>query len=143
MATATKDGKGGRILHFSGFDLDLDGPELRLEGRVVPLRPKSLALICHLAERPGQLVRKEDLVDAIWGTTAVTDATLARTLFDARQALGDDSRQPRFLETVHRLGFRFLGETRTKTGGPASTSTAECLIGRQAELARLHELRAL
>jgi len=88
MATASKD---ENILHFAGFDLDLDGPEPRLDGRVVPLRPKSLALISHLAQRPGQLVRKDELVDAVWGTTAVTDATLARTLFDAREALGDET----------------------------------------------------
>lgn len=134
-----------RTLRFAGFDLDLAGPELRLRGRVVPLRPKSLALISHLAQRPGQLVRKEDLVDAVWGSTAVTDATLARTLFDAREALGDDSRQPRFIETVHRIGFRFLGQIDAATGGPAPApaSASAALVGRTQERQRLVDLRKL
>lgn len=130
------------ILSFAGFQLDLAGPELRRDGLVVPLRPKSLALISFLAGRPGQLVRKEELVDAVWGGTAVTDATLARTLFDAREALGDDSREPRFIETVHRIGFRFLGLPPSPRDDPAAAAVPR-LVGREDELRRLHELRAL
>jgi DNA-binding winged helix-turn-helix (wHTH) protein/tetratricopeptide (TPR) repeat protein len=134
------------ILRFAGFDLDLAGPELRQDGRVISLRPKSLALISHLAQRPGQLVRKEDLIDAVWGETAVSDATLARTLFDAREALGDDSREPRFIETVHRLGFRFLGQPSASQVAAAAAAEAvvapPSMFGRTAELERLEKLRA-
>lgn len=141
---------GARILRFAGFELDPAGPELRRDGRVVALRPKSLALICHLAQRPGQLVRKEDLVDAVWGDTAVTDATLARTVFDAREALGDDSRQPRFLETVHRLGFRFLLQAGPDGHGadgvgplPEVPGVLPSLVGRRGEAATLDARKEL
>ncbi len=132
------------VLRFEGFDLDLAGPELRQDGRVVSLRPKSLALISHLAQRPGQLVRKEDLIDAVWGQTAVSDATLARTLFDAREALGDDSREPRFIETVHRLGFRFLGQpSAARSAAVVEQVVAPAsMFGRTKELERLEALRA-
>jgi DNA-binding winged helix-turn-helix (wHTH) protein/tetratricopeptide (TPR) repeat protein len=143
MSTSTRTES---ILRFAGFDLDLAGPELRHDGRVIALRPKSLALISHLAQRPGQLVRKEDLIDAVWGQTAVSDATLARTLFDAREALGDDSREPRFIETVHRLGFRFVGRpdaASTTTSAGAASISAPSIVGRTQELERLERLRAL
>ncbi len=142
--TSSQSGQGG-VLQFAGFELDPAGPELRLNGEVVAARPKSLALIGYLATRPGQLVRKEDLVDAVWGDTAVTDATLARTLFDAREALGDDSREPRFIETVHRLGFRFLGRIESEDGPPAETQAAASsnLVGRERERQRLDELKVL
>jgi DNA-binding winged helix-turn-helix (wHTH) protein/tetratricopeptide (TPR) repeat protein len=142
MSTSTRT---GGVLRFAGFDLDLAGPELRHDGRVIALRPKSLALISHLAQRPGQLVRKEDLVDAVWGQTAVSDATLARTLFDAREALGDDSREPRFIETVHRLGFRFLGrpDAPSASSGVASMSAPPSIVGRTQEMERLEQFRAL
>ena len=135
------------IVRFAGFELDPAGPELRLHGEVVALRPKSLALIACLAARPGELVRKEQLVDAVWGDTAVTDATLARTLFDAREVLGDDSREPRFIETVHRLGFRFLGRVEDAAapaaGGEANEPAIARVVGRERERSRLGEIRAL
>jgi len=143
VATASQD-KG--VVRFEDFELNLAGPELRRRGQVVALRPKSLALISHLAQRPGQLVRKEDLVDAVWGSTVISDATLARTLFDAREALGDDSRQPRYIETIHRLGFRFLAQTAGGALEPALASFAAVsplLVGRQRERERLSELREL
>jgi len=129
---------GDPILRFADFALDASRPELRRHGAVVALRPKSLALISHLAQRPGQLVRKQELVEAVWEGTAVTDATLSRTLFEARAALGDDSRRPRFIATIHRLGFRFIAALDASAGAPAA---AAALVGRLPELARLRTLR--
>ncbi len=74
----------------------------------VRVTPKSLALLRALAERPGQVVTKEELFRIVWPDTAVSDAALTSCIMELRQALQDDARRPRYIETVHRRGFRFL-----------------------------------
>jgi len=64
--------------------------------------------LSYLAERPSQLVTKEELFGAVWPDTVVSDATLTSNIQAVRQALSDDPRSPRYLETVHRQGFRFI-----------------------------------
>jgi DNA-binding winged helix-turn-helix (wHTH) protein/tetratricopeptide (TPR) repeat protein len=77
----------------------------KLEVRVTP---KSLAVLRTLAERPGQIITKEELFRTLWPDTAVSDAALSSCILELRQALQDDARHPRYIETVHRRGFRFL-----------------------------------
>ena len=74
----------------------------------VRVTPKSLALLRTLAERAGQVVTKEELFRIVWPNTAVSDAALTSCIMELRQALHDDARRPRYIETVHRRGFRFL-----------------------------------
>jgi len=69
---------------------------------------KALAVLCHFVQHPGQLVTKDDLFAAAWPETVVSDATLASCIQEIRQALGDDAKRPRYIETVHRRGFRFI-----------------------------------
>jgi hypothetical protein len=112
----------------------------------VPLRPKAWALLRHLAERPGVLVTKEELHPAVWGDTVVSDDTLTRTMAEVRRALRDDARTPRFIETVHRRGFRFLGRQHEPAGkelAPAMPAAplppeAPVLVGRDGDRAALH-----
>lgn len=78
----------------------------------VHVTPKALSLLWFLVERPGRVFSKDELFSAIWPETAVSDAALATCIQELRTALGDDARRPRFIETVHRRGYRFLGETR-------------------------------
>jgi len=74
----------------------------------VRVTPKSLALLRALAERPGQVVTKDELFRIVWADTAVSDAALTSCIMELRHALRDDARRPRYIETVHRRGFRFL-----------------------------------
>jgi DNA-binding winged helix-turn-helix (wHTH) protein len=74
----------------------------------IRVTPKSLALLRALAERPGQVVTKDELFRIVWPDTAVSDAALSSCIMELRQALQDDARRPRYIETVHRRGFRFL-----------------------------------
>ena len=88
---------------------------------------------------------KDEIHAAVWGDTVVSDDTLTRTLAELRDALGDDARRPRIIETVHRRGFRFIAPARQMEAQapaaplPASTRTpgAPALVGRDAETARL------
>ena len=105
---------------FGTFRIDLRASQLFDGERAVPLRPKTWAVLLYLAERPKVLVTRDELLDAIWPDVAVTPDTLNKSIGELRLALGDDSRTPRFLETVHRRGFRFIA-SRAAADEPAPT----------------------
>ena len=74
----------------------------------VKLTGKASALLCYLLERAGRVVTKDELFQAVWAETVVSDAALTSCIQELRHALHDDARKPRYIETVHRRGFRFL-----------------------------------
>ncbi len=130
-----------QTIHFPPFRLDLAAGQLWRGDRRVPLRPKTFAVLEHLASRPGELVAKEDLLDAVWGDVAVTEDVARISVRELRRALDDDPERPRFLETVHGRGYRFVADIREpldEAARPEATETpAPGLIGREAELATL------
>src|SRR5881409_456845 len=77
--------------------------------QVVRLTAKTFSVLRYLAEHSGRLVTKEELFKALWPATAVSDAALTRCIRELREALSDDPREPHYVETVHRRGFRFIG----------------------------------
>ena len=81
-----------------------------LGARKVTLAPKAFALLTHLAGHRGRLVTKDDLLDAVWPGVFVGDAVLKVAVREIRAALDDDAREPRFIQTVHRRGYRFVGD---------------------------------
>src|SRR5262249_12699939 len=72
------------------------------------LRPKAFAVLDYLLRRPGQLITKEELLDAVWPGTFVGDAVLKVAIRQIREALDDDSKSPRYIDTAHRRGYRFI-----------------------------------
>lgn len=78
--------------------------------REVRLTPKALALLSFLAERPGEVVTKDELFAAIWPKTEVGDAALVTCVQELRKALRDNARRPRYIETLHRRGYRFIAK---------------------------------
>ncbi len=118
--------------------------------RRLDLPPKVFAVLRHLVENPQRLITKDELLSAVWGQTVVSEAALTSCVRDLRKALGDASQTPRYIETVHRRGFRFIGPVAV-AAGPAETprpartappTPAAPFVGRDAELARLHALFA-
>jgi predicted ATPase/DNA-binding winged helix-turn-helix (wHTH) protein len=95
---------------FGPFVLDCRGGRLLREGRPVEIAPKTLSLLEFLASHPGTLVTKEELLDAVWGHRFVSDSALKVAINGLRAALGEDARQPRWVHTVARRGYRFSGE---------------------------------
>ena len=81
---------------------------LRSNGATIQLEPKIMQVLVRLAETPGEVVRKEELIRSVWAETFVTDDVLTRSISELRKALDDDARQPRFIETVPRSGYRLL-----------------------------------
>src|SRR5262245_43201681 len=96
----------------------VDRPAVRLEvdderawcgERLLDLQPKAFAILRHFVEHPERLVTKDSLLTAVWGDSVVSDAAITSCIRDLRRALDDTSRAPRYIETVHRRGFRFIG----------------------------------
>lgn len=137
---------GGQQLHFALFCLDLDRGQLWHGTEPVPLRPKAWALLRYLAERPERLVSKEELLAAVWRGVAASHATVDVTMQELREALGDNARQPRYIQTVRARGYRFIAPVTVATGGdvppspPAPDRPDTPVVGRERELARLTDL---
>ena len=98
----------GEIIYFESFTLDLGRHRLFQGGQPVKLGARALDLLIYLARNPSELISKNELLDSVWGETVVTENAIARALKELRTALGDDARNPRFIETVARRGFRFV-----------------------------------
>jgi DNA-binding winged helix-turn-helix (wHTH) protein len=78
--------------------------------RRVDLAPKAFLVLVRLLQQRDRIVTKAQLLDAGWPNTHVSDGVLTLAINQLREALGDDARQPRFIETVHRRGYRWIGE---------------------------------
>ncbi len=104
-----KTGEGLQSMVFSSFRLDRRTGQLTRDGTPIPLRAKTWALLLYLVERPGVLVTRDELLDALWPGVAVTPDTLTKSISELRRALGDEPATPRYIETVHRRGVRFKG----------------------------------
>ncbi len=97
-----------KLWNFGPFRLDARNEQLWHEQEVLHLTNKALAVLCYLVEHQGQLVTKDDLFAAVWPEVVVSDAALVVCIRELRQTLGDERRTPRFIETVHGRGYRFI-----------------------------------
>src|SRR5215203_531622 len=95
-------------LCFAPFRLELDREQLWREDQPIAVRPKTFAVLRHLGTHPGRLVTKDELLDAVWAGTIVSDTVLRRCIRELRTVLGDDAQRPRYIATVHRRGYRFI-----------------------------------
>ena len=107
-------------LRFDRFELDEAEAKLTYAGEPVPLAPKPFAALCALARTPRMLVTKDALLDVVWGHHFVTESVLKTAISEVRAALRDDPKQPRYIETVSRHGYRFIGPV---LGGPMQSAT--------------------
>jgi DNA-binding winged helix-turn-helix (wHTH) protein len=96
------------MLAFGPFTFDPANGLLRRADSEIPLPPRVLGVLAYLVARPGQVVARQDLIDAIWKDAFVTDTSLAEAVSSLRQALGDDPQQPVYIQTLHRRGYRFV-----------------------------------
>jgi DNA-binding winged helix-turn-helix (wHTH) protein/TolB-like protein/Flp pilus assembly protein TadD len=85
-------------------------------GQVIQLEPKALRLLLFLIENRGRLIEKEEIFDAIWHGTHVTDNALTREIGKLRKILGDDPKAPKYIQTVHTRGYRFIAELAEANG---------------------------
>jgi predicted ATPase/DNA-binding winged helix-turn-helix (wHTH) protein len=124
-------------LTFGPFRLDLAQGRLWQGDQERSLRPRSLAVLRYLAEHPGRLVSKAELRQHVWGGTYVSDTVLRVCVQEIRAVLGDAAAAPRYLATVGRQGYRWLGGADEEQPAPGGTGLPGPIIGRQAEVAAL------
>ena len=101
--TPTQHPTGTGVLQFAGFELDLNRGELRVEGRTVPLRPKTYALLALLSQNAGRLMSKDTLMEALWPNVVVSDDSLVQCVTELRGALGAASAA--LIKNVPRRGY--------------------------------------
>jgi len=102
---------------FGAIEVDEAAHVLRVEGAVRALEPKAFAVLLTLLRHPGQLVGHDELLDAVWGHRHVTPGVVTRAISQLRAALGDDPHQPRYIQTQHALGYRFIGTLQAGSPG--------------------------
>lgn len=107
---------------FGEFTLDTERFELRRGGEAVHLEPQVFDVLALLVARHGHVVSRADLLDAVWGSRFVADATLASRVRAARQALGDDGDEQRFIRTVRGRGYEFIAPVTDGVGGQTPAS---------------------
>ena len=113
------------IYRFERFELD--DRELRLSeaGTPVQVEPKALRLLVYLIENRNRLVRKQELLDAVWHDAMVTENALTRVIALLRKALNEDSRIPRYIETVPTAGYRFIANVAVVEENPATRAATQ------------------
>jgi DNA-binding winged helix-turn-helix (wHTH) protein/tetratricopeptide (TPR) repeat protein len=94
---------------FADYELDLTRGRLTCAGKELHLRYQSYQLLRYFVERPGVLISKDELAAAIWNDISVTDNALVQCVAEIRKELNDDPRRPRFIATIPKLGYRFIG----------------------------------
>jgi len=100
-----------RQQRFGLYELDLDARELRKSGIRIKLQEQPFQILAMLLERPGEIVTRDELQKRLWpaDTFVDFDLSLNSAVKKLRQALNDDSDNPRFIETLYRRGYRFIG----------------------------------
>ena len=120
---------------FGPYRLDRDAECLWRGEQRVPLPPRPFALLRYLAEHPGRLVTKDELLDAVWPGVFVGDASVKVAIREVRQALDDPADAPSYVETVHGRGYRF----HRPSSGTRVPMALTSFIGRERERAAVGE----
>jgi tetratricopeptide (TPR) repeat protein/DNA-binding winged helix-turn-helix (wHTH) protein len=98
-----------QIYRIADAEVDALSGSLRRDGEECRLREQSLQVFLYLIERRERSVTKEELMETVWRGTAVTDDALVQCIVEIRKALGDDPRRSRFIKTIPKIGYRFIG----------------------------------
>jgi DNA-binding winged helix-turn-helix (wHTH) protein/tetratricopeptide (TPR) repeat protein len=131
------------ICRFAEFELDRSAYQLRRKGRPVQLERIPLDVLFILADRRGQLVTREEILERVWGKNVFldTDNAINTAVRKIRHALHDDSESPRFVATVPAKGYRFVAPVRAANTARSEPSRVRLpqnsLVGREREMATL------
>jgi adenylate cyclase len=127
----------GASYRFGPFTADRAGYRVLRDDKAIGLTPKLIDLLFYLLDHAGDLVTKEELLDALWPDANVTENALAQAMSELRQALGDEPSSPQFIKTVARRGYRVIARVepleaevprKTATAGTVGTSVDDQAI---------------
>src|ERR1700733_1647660 len=124
------------ILRFGVFEADVQTGELTKHGKRIRLQEQPFQLLVMLLQKPGEVVTREELRSRLWPRTIVDfDHGLNKAISKIREALGDSSDHPRFVETIARRGYRFLADVVVVRKGGAESASGDLASGGVAALA--------
>ena len=135
-----RPGQSNDVLRFSAYEVHLRACELYRAGRKIRLQVQPFHVLAILLERPGEVVAREELQKRLWpaDTFVDFDHSLNTAVKKLRQALSDDKKKPRFIETLPKRGYRFIGALESTAGpfaAPQTTSKAKSSwVGRVAKI---------
>lgn len=114
------------VLEFGDYRFDRANQVLTRGGGELPLPPRALGVLSRLLDEPGSIVSKQTLLESVWNGVYVTETSLSEAVGLLREALQDAAHEPRYIQTVHRRGYRFIAPVRS---GAAPASDAEAVSG--------------
>ncbi len=109
-------------LRFADFEIDVARHELRRAGAVVHIEPQVFDLLVYLVQNRERIVSKDELIETIWQGRVISEAALSSRISAARRALGDNGNDQTLIRTLHKRGFRFVGELDKDGSAPAIAS---------------------
>jgi DNA-binding winged helix-turn-helix (wHTH) protein/Tol biopolymer transport system component len=122
---------GNKSFVFRFADVEVREREFSLikAGKVLAVEPKAFRVLLLLLRTPQKVISKEELLNAVWGDTAVTEGSLTRCIWLLRRQLGDDISEPRFIETVATVGYRFVCKVEVSEDGSGDLQATGEAIG--------------
>lgn len=103
-----------QIFRFDRITIDVGAMSvIRADGSRIQLRSKTFRVLHHLISNPGRDISKDELIGAVWTDTAVVEDVIVQSIKDIRRALGDDVRNPSFIRTIPKIGYRFIAVQRS------------------------------
>jgi TolB-like protein/DNA-binding winged helix-turn-helix (wHTH) protein len=112
---------------FADFELDLSQQELRRLGESVHIEPQVFDVIVHLVRNHDRIVSKDELIETVWNGRIISEAALSSRINGARRALGDNGTDQHLIRTLHKRGFRFVGEVQA-VSAPETDAVAARLV---------------
>jgi DNA-binding winged helix-turn-helix (wHTH) protein len=119
--------------------VDAETRQLLRDGAEVHLSPKAFDLLCRLVEQRPRVLEKTELLERIWPGTFVVETSLNVLIGEIRRALADEARQPRYVRTVHGVGYAFCGEAEEAPASPAAAPAPACWLISSDRTFRLRE----
>ena len=111
----------GSVFEFGDVRVEPEAFRVLKAGHPMAMEPKAIDLLVFLIECRGRLVEKQELLDAVWKDTTVTENAMTRVVAQLRKALGDPAAEPRYIETVPTRGYRFIAPVRLVDASLAAT----------------------
>ncbi|HKH06796.1 MAG TPA: AAA family ATPase [Acidimicrobiales bacterium] len=131
-------GAQAHLVRFGETEVDVRALEVRRSGAVQPVEPQVFDVLVHLIRHRDQVVTKEQLLDAVWGSRFVSESALTTRIKAARRAVGDNGRDQRIIRTYHGRGYRFVAEVEHEPAAAAPARREDrLLLERDDELAEL------
>src|SRR5271169_24337 len=119
--------KAHQVLRFATFEVNPREGELRKNGLRIKLQDQPFQVLVMLLERPGEMVTREELQRRLWpaDTFVDFDHSLNSAIKKLREALGDQAENPRFIETLHRRGYRFIAQVESQQNAAEAETGAQ------------------